>query len=400
MIATPSAAKPDHRSLLRKKRPPSARDQAIYLAYKTTGKTQSQLAADHDLTQRRISQIIQRVERWRANLIPAASGELDRQESQRLERWLEQQRLQCIYDHAMRAHKTQATELKTTRKGNRDGKPFEDETTRQLPTNVQLLKVALRASNDLGKLSDKPAPAAPDPKNDWERYWKVIELLRGMRHNAGVSLENANDESKFVTSCLDQLIGKEAAEPQPTATNPAPRGADIPVCHQDTVDDPAPPLNSEPGTLNSPSPFSNASNASNVSLAASAPPLPAASTQTEMPQPTSAGEPSISAAAESLPKKIPAEPSQPIRRQPDYNRREAQLEQLREARRKGAACFVEFDPIDGPIPPPALQIDDFGYQPTPPPSSAEIRAQNAAWLQRLAADYPEANGLTAQTSNK
>src|SRR5262245_6481526 len=55
----------NHRTLPRRKQPPSLRDQGIFLAYRTSGRTQASLAAEYKVSQRRISQIVQRVERWR-----------------------------------------------------------------------------------------------------------------------------------------------------------------------------------------------------------------------------------------------------------------------------------------------------------------------------------------------
>src|SRR5262245_19709770 len=155
-MSTP--AKPDHRSLPRQKRPPSARDQAIYLDRQTRGCSQQQLAADNRLSQSRISQILRRVEQWRANLRPQAEGELDHAERQRLERWLERERQQAIYDRAIRAFDTAPRELKTTKEGQRGGTDYRETTIREQPPGTPLLRVAQRAADALGKIADKPPP--------------------------------------------------------------------------------------------------------------------------------------------------------------------------------------------------------------------------------------------------
>ena len=64
-------------------------------------------------------------------------------------------------------------------------------------------------------------------------------------------------------------------------------------------------------------------------------------------------------------------------------RHQEKLAKLRYAQEHGLPYHIEFDPADGPVPRTHYHIDDFGYQPTPPPSSAEIRAQNAAYLNFL-----------------
>ena len=283
MITTTTAATSDHRTRPRKKRAPSSRDQAIFLAYRAGGKSQAQLAEDNHLSQRRISEIVRRVEHWRANLLPAAAGELEPQQQARLERYLEQQRLQGIYDRAIRAYDTQPQELKTARQGDRDGKPYHDQTTRELPPNVQLLKVAQRAALDLGKLSDKrndqPAPAAADQKDVDQRFWKVHDLIRDLRRDAGIPQDESLWSKDFaaLTDALQNFIFRENADP-------APRGADIPVCHSSGADIPvchknaaedgisaANSINSEiDNAINSSDPSSNCSNLSLAKISASA----------------------------------------------------------------------------------------------------------------------------------
>ena len=212
MITSPT--RPDHRQLPRKKRTPSSRDQAIYLAYKTTGVSQAKLAEDNHLSQRRISAIITRVDRWRANLIPAAAGQLDHHQAQRLERWLEQQRLQAVFQRAIRDYDTQQSELKTTRHGDRDGKKYHDETTRQVPRNVQLLKVAIRASESLGKLNDKPAPAASEPKDAEQRFWQVYALILELRRENGhPEIGLLSREAAAITAALQDLIHRRIGVP-------------------------------------------------------------------------------------------------------------------------------------------------------------------------------------------
>jgi hypothetical protein len=403
MITTPT--KPDHRQLPRKKRPPSPRDQAIYLAYRTTGVSQAKLAADNRLSQRRISAIIHRVERWRADLNPAATGQLDPQQSQRLERWLEQQRLQAVYDRSIRGFDTQKPELKTTRKGNRDGKPYHDETTCEVPPNVQLLKVALRAATDLGKLNDKPAPAAPQPQDAEQRFWQAHALIRELRQDAGMSDDQSlwSKESTHLTQALHDLIHRGIGDSPPTPTRsvsegraaPAdvgwvkaaaaadPRGSDAPSSAECRAS-----ADFEPETCNLKPETQNSSNCSNPAPGAEAPAEPtiAAATPTDeptsrAPQPTS--NPCSPSAKKQTPPVLEPEPSLAERRR----RHDEKLNQLHEARRRGLPCLIEFDPEDGPLPSTFFHLSDFGHQPTPPPSSAEIRDQNERYLAQLRAQH-------------
>jgi len=382
-MTTTVPAKPDHRSLPRKKRPPTARDQAIFLAYHVTARTQTELAEDYDLSQRRISEIIKRVERWRADLIPAAEGELEPKQQQRVDRWLVHERLRCVYDRSIRAYDTQALELKTTRKGDRDGKPFHDETTRQQPPNVQLLKVALRAASDMGKLEDKPSLDAPDPTNPRQGFWAAHALICELRRDArlrGEIAANNRNEAAYVMNRLNELLGKESASPADTESEGVPEnlvsGEPSAESQPDDISTSTDPLGHGLPTM------SNRSNESNVAPLADTPAALAEPAVNPQPEPTSGNPPLASTpppAAKKNRESLEPEPSLLERRL----RHEAKLAQLRYAREHGLPCLIEFDPADGPIPPTYYHIDDYGYQPSPPPSSAEIRAQNTAYLSLL-----------------
>jgi transposase len=229
------AAKPDHRTLPRKKRAPNLRDQAILVAYRVEGRTQAKLAEDYDLSQSRISAIIRRVERWRADLIPAAENELDGSQRQRLERWLERERLQAIHTRAMRAHDAQVRELKTVREGHRDGKPFQDETRREQQPNVLFLKLALRATTDIGRLNDKPVVDDEHEAKDararwWQAYTLLLEIRRDARDAGQLGPKNSG-EGAIVQEWMKVLTGeKEADENVGRAPRSAgTRGSDVPL---------------------------------------------------------------------------------------------------------------------------------------------------------------------------
>ena len=162
---TTTTQKPDHRSLPRQKHAPSERDQAIFLAYRTQGRTQTELATDHRVSQRRISQIIHRVQRWLADSAPVGCversathlGSLDHDQLQRLERHLQRERAQAVFDRSLRAHDRGIQELKTTRHGKRGNTSFEETVTREVLPSPQFLRLAIQANRDLASLADKPA---------------------------------------------------------------------------------------------------------------------------------------------------------------------------------------------------------------------------------------------------
>src|SRR5436190_4789134 len=81
--------KPDHRSLPRRKRTPSERDQALFDLRHAKGWTQERLAREHKLSQSRVSQILRRVAAWREAQQTAGAAELaaeQERQQRRLER--------------------------------------------------------------------------------------------------------------------------------------------------------------------------------------------------------------------------------------------------------------------------------------------------------------------------
>src|SRR5262245_17270386 len=146
----------------RKKRAPNARDQEIFVAYRTQGVTQARLAEDNGLSQRRISEIVSRVERWRADVNPRQENELDHEQQQRLDRYLERQRNQILWDRGIRGHDNAKPTLKTRKKGQRDGKKFSEVTIREVAPSAQFLRIAAHANRELSRLSDKPPPKSAE----------------------------------------------------------------------------------------------------------------------------------------------------------------------------------------------------------------------------------------------
>ena len=136
--------KPDHRTLPRKKRPPSPRDQALFDLRQAKGWTQERIAKEHRLSQSRVSQILRRVAAWRDAQQAELAGEQERHQSR-----LERARHQELYERSLREFDGVPQELTTIRRIHR-GQAVVCETTRrqQLPS-VQWLKLAQRAAEAL-----------------------------------------------------------------------------------------------------------------------------------------------------------------------------------------------------------------------------------------------------------
>ena len=417
------AAKPDHRTLPRKKRAPSSRDQAILVAYRVQGRTQADLAEDNRLSQRRISEIVRRVERWRADLIPAAENELDRGQRERFERWLERERLQAIHTSAMRAHDAQVTELKTVREGQRDGKPFKDETRRQQQPSVQFLKLALRATTDIGRLNDKPPVDKHEPKDAHSRWWQTHALLCEIRRAARAAGQLGpadGQESAIVQEWMKALAGEgevqeEVESPKSKVQSQegeeevqSPRSK---VQGQEEADS---TLDLGLGTLDScDGNVFNSSNRSNPAAAELAetavvgePNVPRERASSPSPGTTSVREvgtsdlgPGPSDLAPPSPQKKKTAEQLPLSPAERRLLHQQKLEQYREAQRSGLPTQFVFDPADGPVPRPPVQIDDYGYVPSPPPSREQRIRENEEYLAHLRAQQ-EANDRRWQAASQ
>jgi hypothetical protein len=200
----------------RKRPAPSQRDQDIYVEYQITGRRQTELAEKHKLTQTRVSQIIRRVAAWRANSDPRDEGDLTQVERQRLDRWLEHERLNFICREAMH-HFCQQQKLIAHKHGQRDDKTFDETTERLLPPNLQCLKILLAANAQLSKLEQKPPLSSRDP-DEQQRRFILFEELRRLR-------EAAEREGKVTHSYdiedawLKALVGEanDGRRPNPAA---------------------------------------------------------------------------------------------------------------------------------------------------------------------------------------
>lgn len=187
---------------------PSLRDQQIFTSYHVSGKTQEQLAGDYGLTQCRISQIIRRVAAWRSQADPEEEGDLSASQQQRLDRWLEHQRLETVIRLALcHFHQEQRT-INTTKTTDRGEKSFTEQIRRELPASVQWLKTALRAIEQLSCLPDQPE--LPDQELSQRRRESILyEELRRLRLEAEEEgfVAPAADPDRLIDRCLESLTG-------------------------------------------------------------------------------------------------------------------------------------------------------------------------------------------------
>jgi hypothetical protein len=352
-MSTPIRTSPesDHRRRPRTKRIPCARDQAIFVAYRTAGRTQAELAHDYRLSQSRIGQIVRRVELWRSTAAVADSSQT-RLQRQRLDRRLEQERLQAIYDRGIRGFDHAPQELRTVREGDRGGKPFHEETRRQQPPNTQLLKAALGASRELNRLADKCSreeEAAPeDAQQKRELAARLLYELRHAAQQVG-HVPCRGDTAAFVRDLIKSLVGEPNAGFWKFLQDEAEEveGRKSKVESQDN----ASRLDLSPETLGL---CSNASNCTN----------PASS---ESVQDIAAAEVAAHKAWSEYEAKEVASQSKAVHRSP--------------------TCDTTFDVrpaiFDSARPRPVYQLDDPGWQPSPPMSRDELAERNRDYQEYL-----------------
>ena len=185
-MSTTTETRPDHRTRPRKKRPPCYRDQQILLQY-LGGRSQEELAEKHRVSQPRISKILQRVRKWRANRRPQEAGELTHQEQQRLDYWQRRQMQEDIYRRSLRDYDHAPKQLTTSKvKTDKDGNEIHEVTTRDILPPVGLLKTAQRSAENLAKEADRdPPPQVQDPQwEDYDAHHQMLNRLMNLRREA------------------------------------------------------------------------------------------------------------------------------------------------------------------------------------------------------------------------
>ena len=288
----------------------------------------------------------------------ASTAELDPHQRERLERQLQRERAQAVYDRALRAHDQGIQQLKTARQGKRGDTAFEETVTREVLPSPQHLRTAIQASRELDRIADKPAPPAPPkPEETQQQRWReVLDALYTARLKA-------EDEKKVTHGNLDHisvvdywlaaLLGDRPDYFYEGDIAPGTALHELATFYQpETCNVEPETCPSQPETWNVEPETSSPSNPSTASNLAPSEPLPSA-LQLE---PTPGLTPSHSIQ------------NQKSQIQNLYQRRLARqrkLEQYRAAVQSGLPYMMHWDPEDVPPPPVSHHLDDYGYQPSP-----------------------------------
>ena len=146
---------------IRSSRTPSRRDFEIFHQAEILGLTHAEIALDHRLTRRRVSQIVARTRRW-LSLHPCRDPHLASElQRKQLARHTERMHLEYVLSQARNELIHGKKELTTTMTKD-DGTTTT--TVRQQPFNVQVLKTYLRTAQALAKLQQQPDVNIPLPE--------------------------------------------------------------------------------------------------------------------------------------------------------------------------------------------------------------------------------------------
>src|SRR5439155_1700600 len=123
----------------------------------------------------------------------------------------------------------------THKQGTRGDKAFEETTTRELPANVQWVKVALRALEQLGKLETKPylPPEEPDARARERIMHNELQRLRDEAERAG-KVSSSRDPWGVLKRWKDALVGQGNDGKQPDPAMQELARAIVPACQRQT----------------------------------------------------------------------------------------------------------------------------------------------------------------------
>jgi len=210
----------------RKRRQPSPRNLEIYEAVMLAGKTQEEVAAKHEVSQARVSQIVASVDAWRVSTAAVDRGELSPEANQRNEQWLARRRNHELYRRNIRAFDQSAQPLKTTKTVIEDGKEIRVETTvREQRPNASFLKGAQAANNELSRQAELPVKPEPKPEENYEKEHDLVDdwlwRQRRKREDEGKVARSAHPGC-LVKNWLAVLLGDNPGVLSPGFAPPGP----------------------------------------------------------------------------------------------------------------------------------------------------------------------------------
>jgi hypothetical protein len=190
---------------------PGERDMQIYGAVRVDGRRQVDVAAEFGVTQGRVSQIVRKVHRWRLGMGIAA--ELERRDRRSVEQWLEQLRIDKLYEETMELYRRSKEPRRKERRGKDHRGEWSSESLDHQPGNLQCLKFAGRLIELRRQLDADPPP--PNPSGDVTQSrlhdFEAVQRLEQMRDDAirRGDVPAGGVTPYVVRALVDQLLGRK-----------------------------------------------------------------------------------------------------------------------------------------------------------------------------------------------
>jgi hypothetical protein len=200
----------------RTRQAPSARNRRIADEVQVCGRTQADVAAEYHLSQRRVSQICQQVERWYYATRPWERGDACGSVESETDQELQRRQLTEVYRQAMRAHARSQQPLKTRRNRQSAGQvQWSEETEREQRDDTASLRVAMRVLEQRAKLRGRDEPSMGYTDHQRVKYlaW-IVDALSSFRRDAereGLVQSGAENSSALVERIVRELLGGGSA---------------------------------------------------------------------------------------------------------------------------------------------------------------------------------------------
>ncbi len=190
---------------------PSERDLQVYAAVRVDGRRQVDVAAEFGLSQGRVSQIVRCVNQWRAGL--GIDAELERRDRKSVDRWLEQLRIEKLYEETMELFRRSQSPRRKERRGKSHRGEWTTETLDHQPGNLQCLKLAARLielKRQLDEDPPRPDQSSSSPRSHMDEY-EAFRFLVDLRNDAvrRGDVPEADDSEVVVRRMIRELTGQK-----------------------------------------------------------------------------------------------------------------------------------------------------------------------------------------------
>ena len=203
----------------------------IFAAVRVDGRRQVDVAAEFGISQGRVSQIVRSVNHWRVGM--GVEAELERRDRKSVDRWLEQLRIEKLYEETMELYRRSWEPRRKERRGKDHRGEWSTETLDHQPGNLQCLKFAGRLLELRSQLDEEPPPepvarSSDDPPTqlqEYDLYLQFVEMRKWAVRRGDVPA--GGSEEYYVQQMLDELIGRKPHVSSAEAAMMAARQAEV-----------------------------------------------------------------------------------------------------------------------------------------------------------------------------